>query len=194
MMMRNKALFVVAVIALLAGGYFLFSQYLVSRLDGTGGVSAPAGSDLEQYDSPALGVSFTYPFARYDIQTPAEGTVVLVPEGYVPPQGGEGPPAITITSVAVDPSTDLESWIRTDKRSNFYLSADQKLAGGPTHELVGGEPGFMYRYSGLYENMAIATKHSSKIYVFNVSWSDSQDLIRKDFTELISSVKFTNAR
>jgi hypothetical protein len=176
-------------VALVAGAcYFALSRYLVSRLDGTGGAVAPPGSGLEVYHSGALGVSFSYPFARYDIQAPAPDTLVLLPEGYVPPQGGEGPPAITVTMFNDAEGLPLEQFIQNEPKTNYPLSPDKTL----TQTTLGGLPAVAYTYTGLYESDAAAVKVGSRVYVFAAAWADAGDQIRQDFKSLLQTVTFTH--
>lgn len=186
MRMTNRAvLYTLAALAVAAGAYFLFSRHLISRLDGTGGVTAPADSGIETYRLEALGISFDYPSALYDVQTQQEGTVELLPAGYVPPRGGEGPPSITITSLNNAEGLALEEFLKKEPRTNFALSG-QKLS----TTTVGGRLALAYSHSGLYETDAVAVAIGEKVYVFEAGWMQAGDHIRQDFKDIIKSVKF----
>lgn len=170
------------------------ARYLVSRLDGTGGVSAPQ-AHLLQYSSEE-GYSFMYP-DTYDLSSHTETSgaaqwdvLVLVPKGYVAPQGGEGPPSISVASYNNAEGLPLEQFITNEPKANFGLSGDKKL----TPISVGGKPAFGYTYSGLYENDAVAVANSGRVYVFAAGWMQAGDPIRQDLQDIIKSVQFTYAR
>jgi len=193
-MNKNALMWALGVAVVATIGYFFFSQYLVSRLDGTGGVPAPQES-MQQYSSED-GVSFMYPDA-YELSSRTEGNaerqwdvLVLLPKGYVPPVAGEGPPTI---SMSVFPNTEglsLEQWVQGDARSNWKLIVDERASRPMT---VAGEPALWYHYSGLYEVDSVAVMHDGKIYLFSGDWLDPQDQIRADFNNLIETVQFAHA-
>src|SRR3989344_6081576 len=58
-MNKNALMWALGVAVVATTGYFFFSQYLVSRLDGTGGVQT-LQTTMQQYSSED-GVSFMYP-------------------------------------------------------------------------------------------------------------------------------------
>jgi hypothetical protein len=187
----KKAVIIVLAVMLVAGaGYYAFSRYLVSRLDGTGGVQAPQ-ENLHTYNSPELGLSFKYlsrfePVLHNSSKAGEESyTVVLLPVGYIPPQGGEGPPAIAIAAYPNTEGLTLGQWVRADARSNFKLSP-----GALATTTLDGHFALAYRYSGLYETDALAVAVGSKVYVFSVGWLDASDELRADFSRLLTSVEF----
>jgi hypothetical protein len=192
MMARNKTLLAIAALALIAGGYLLFSRYLAGRLDGAGGVSAPQEHML-QYSSEE-GYSLAYP-DTYELSSRTEtgggqvwDVLTLVPKGYVPPQDGEGPPAITVSSFSDAEGLPLEQFLQSEPKTNYGLS-DQVLA--PV--AVGGKPALAYTYGGLYENDAIAAAANGRVYVFAAGWMQAGDRIRGDFRNVIKSVQFRDA-
>lgn len=182
----KKAILIILGIFVVAGlAWYLFSIYLVSKLDGRGTV--PPDQTLAPYSSED-GVSFMYP-DTYGLSShpggPGEGdTLVLLPKGYVAPPNSEGPPAITMSIFAT--TTPLESWIRENPRSNFGLSFE-----APASTNVGGESAFSYEHGGLYNYDAFAVAHGGKIFLFEAGWNAPQDQIRADFQNLVSSVQFT---
>lgn len=181
---------VVGVIVALAAGYYLFSNYLVSRLDGRGEV--PAQSELQLYSSEE-GLSFKYPVS-YELSSRTEGSaerqwdvLVLLPKGYVPPQGGEGPPAITIGIFDNPEHLSLDAWIKGDARSNWKLAPDNAHLAQTT---VGGEEALSYQHGGLYMQDAVAVMHNGKVYLFEGGWMNSDDQIRRDFANMLDTVQF----
>jgi len=189
-----KTLVGVAVVLVLAGAaWFGASRYLVSKLDGTGGVTASQEKDpMVEYRSAELGITFAYPEQRYTLSVHASGnaerewhTVTLVPSTFVPVEGGEGPPSISIAAYSNEGVT-LEQWIRGDARSNFKLSIDGALV--PL--ALNGRSGYAYRHSGLYKTDAVAVAVNDRVYVFESGWLALTDQSRTDFLRILDSVKF----
>jgi hypothetical protein len=192
MMRRNPVLACLVLLALLFSGYYLFSQYLVSKLDGTGGVTAPAVEENWRQYASEDGVSFSYP-DTYELssRTSSNGgdtwdVLLLLPKGYVPPQNGEGPPAIIVSVFPASSDTSLETWVRTDNRSGYELSQDGYL----TKTAVGGQPALVYRHSGLYETDAVAVLVGGKVFLFSAGWLEQGDQIRADFQKMLTTVQF----
>lgn len=181
-----KILIAVVVVALAA---FVGSKFLVSKLDGTGTPAPQAQTDMLQYSSED-GYTFLYP-DTYEISSypgyPGEGDWLVLAPPYIPPQGGEGPPSISIHTFSLPPGIGLEEWIRSDssRSTNFYLSD-----GTLTPTTIGGKPAFSFRYSGLYENDAAVATANGKAYLFNVGWLDANDQLRTNFYRLLETVEF----
>jgi len=91
--------------------------------------------------------------------------LVLLPKGYAPPQGGEAPPAISMSVFSNVEGLSLEQWIKGDNRSNFKLSQDGVLAS----TTVGGEPALAYTHSGLYETDAVVVSRRGKLFLFEAA-------------------------
>lgn len=193
----KKLLYLVVSIAVLGaiayGISYTVSRYLVSKLDGTGGVSAPASSGLAVFDSAEFGLSFQYPEAKEPvIQNASKAgeemlSVVLLPKGYVPPQGGEGPPAVAVSKYSNPKNLSIEEWVKTDARSNWQLAAQD---GGLGSTSVGGNDALAYRHSGLYETSAVVAAHEGYIYLFTAQWMSAEDPIHAEFEALLRSVSF----
>lgn len=189
--MKKIVVTILAVALALGVGWYFFSGYLVSKLDGTGGVSAPQ-EQMEQYSSED-GVQFQYP-NRYELSSRTEGnaerqwdTLVLLPKGYVPPVGGEGPPTISMSVFQNPEGFSASEWVKGDARSNWKLTVDDRAS---KSMVVGGQPALWYHYSGLYETDSVAVAHKGKIFLFSVGWLEPQDQIRTDFNQLVSGVQF----
>ncbi len=188
--MQKTLAIIVGILVVLGAGWFLFSSYLVSKLDGTGGVTAPQ-SDITSFESEHIGLRFEY--RNVYVATTAHAgneerewhSVILLPEGFVPPQGGEGPPAITVQDIPNPEGVALSEWIKSDARSNWKLDGTE-----PQATTVGGKPALAYRHSGLYEFDAVAVAHNGKIYLFEAAWQDANAEIRKDFAKLLDTVQF----
>lgn len=154
-------------------------------------ISAP---ELLQYSSED-GVQFLYP-SNYVLRSRTEGTperqwdiLVLMDKEDAAhiPENSEGSPVMIVSVFANPEKESLEQWVRGDARSNYKLSRDGSIAS----TTIGGEPGVTYQFSGLYEFDAVAVEHGDKIFLFEVSWMQTTDQIRRDFGKLMSSVTFT---
>lgn len=182
--MDKKALvWALAVAAIATGAYFLLSAYITSRQDDLSNTTV-AG----QYSSEHVGISFTYP-AKYELESRHEGeghVLVLLPKGYTPPQGGEGPPSIAIQEIVNTNNLDIDTWLTTDSRANWHLS----LPGGAQDTTIDGQQALSYSYSGLYENDAYIVAANGKVYMFTTGWTSQDDPLRQELKDLISTVNF----
>ena len=159
------------------------------------GLSAPAlaqAPELLAYTAQEGDFSFLYP-EGYEIEEALEDfgnepvrLIVLAETGADIPEMGEGPPTITIQIAPLPPNVKLDSWVRTNDISNFVFSLDGRI----TRTLVGGADAMAYRYSGLYENDAVAVAGRGVVYLFSVGWIAEDDKIREDFQALLRSVRF----
>lgn len=188
---KNALVWALAVAAVATGAYLLLANYGATNSGGPGGVPAPQ-SNLLQYSSED-GYSFMYP-ASYELSSRTEGNaerqwdvLVLLPKGYVPPEAGEGPPAITVSVFENPEGLTLEQWVQGDARSNWKMIVDER-ASRPIE--VGGHPAIWYHYSGLYEVDSVAVAHEGKILLFSGDWLEPGDKIRADFNDLIKTVTF----
>jgi len=183
----KKSLSIVAIVLVVAVAGFLLWQGGVTP--GTDGI--PAG--MLRYSSEE-GVSFLYP-DTYELSSRTDGNgerswdvLVLLPKGYVPPQNGEGPPAISVSVFSNVEGYPLETWIKGDAKSNWKLAAPDATLKNTT---VGGEPALAYRYSGLYETNAVAVARGGRLFLFEVGWLAPGDRIVRDFQNLLDTVEFT---
>lgn len=180
----NKTLLIIAAFVIVAVGGFLVWQ---NR--GEGPVQTP--TQEEKYQSTQNAVSFEYP-SSYDLTERTDSfegntisVITLIPAGVQIPDMSEGPAGMSLIVIPAG-TTSLESFVRTKSIANFNLSPDETLA--PT--TIGGEQAFSYRYSGLYENDAVAVMHNGRIYLFSGAWIAADDQIREDFSSLLDSVTF----
>lgn len=153
---------------------------------------APTATPLSTFASAQGDVVFQYP-QTYEIEEVTEHfgdepvrLIVLTEAGAEIPEFGEGPPTITIQIVPLPPNVRLDSWVRTNDASNFIFSIDGIIR--PT--TVGGREARAYRYSGLYENDAIAVMGYGAVYLFSASWIAEDDAIRADLQAMLASVRF----
>lgn len=153
---------------------------------------APPAPALLTFTAAKGDLTFQYP-ETYEVEEAVENfgsepvrLIVLAATGADIPEFGEGPPTITIQIVLLAPNVRLDSWVRTNDASNFIFSLDGVLR--PT--TVGGREARAYRYSGLYENDAVAVMGNGAVYLFSAGWIAEDDAIRADFQTLLASVRF----
>ncbi len=145
------------------------------------------------FSSEPLHLSFSYP-SLYEATTTqlnngkdSWDVVTLVPKGYVAPENGDGPAAISVQVIPNNKKLSVEQWIMKDARSNWKLATDPGGLGSTT---VGGEAGMAYKYSGLYNTSAVVVAHGGSIYFFTGEWNSSEDRLYADFQTTLQSVKF----
>ena len=157
---------------------------------------APAPA-MRTYSSAEYGISFSYPSTYLLTEHDALGSalrkhhaITLMRREDLPlPEGGEGPPSITIDMYQNNLDTQTtEQWIRNSSASNFKLGA-----GLLTHARVGGLPALSYNWSGLYEGMTVAVAEPNWIYALSVTYMDANSPIVQDFKALTESVRITKS-
>jgi hypothetical protein len=151
-------------------------------------------TQTQTYSSEKYGLSFTYPSFYELTEHDGEGsalreqhTIVLTNRADLPlPEGGEGPPTITIAMYQNNlDSMTTEDWIRGSSASNFKLSEEQRL----TSVTLDGKPALSYRWSGLYEGTTIALARPDWIYAFTVTYFEPGADIVQDFVAVRDSVR-----
>ena len=186
---KHVAIFAI-IVALAIGAFFLMQQ---DGVEGDG-AEGPAGS--QQYSNVAYGLSFSYPdtYVLSELDAPGSGerkhhAVLLMRKEDLPlPQGGEGPPAITIDIYQNDlDKLSAEAWIRNTSESNFKLG-DGTLAS----ITVGSLPALSYRWSGLYEGTTIVLAQPDWIYAFTVTYLEMGAPIVQDFVAVRDSVQIAH--
>ena len=189
--MHTKHVAIFAIIIALAVGGFLIMQ----RGSGVGdNQQVPAGS--QEYSNAAYGLSFSYPdtYVLSELDAPGSGerkhhAVLLMRKEDLPlPQGGEGPPAITIDIYQNNlDKLSAEAWIRNTSESNFKLGD-----GTITPSTISALPALSYRWSGLYEGTTIVLAQSDWVYVFTVTYLEMGALIVQDFVAIRDSVQIAH--
>jgi hypothetical protein len=129
-----------------------------------------------------VGVMFDYPTKYVATSTHVgEGhVIVLLPQGYVAPEAGEGPATITVQQFSNAEGLPLATFVRNEPMTNFGLSS-----GETTDLVVDGQLALGYSYSGLYENDAVAVAANGSVYVFSAA-----DDTRAELPALLQTVKF----
>jgi hypothetical protein len=181
----------ILVILIAIGGYWLLSRENVST-PSTPTPTTPAG--LETYSSPEYGIEFRYPSSYQLEERDAPGSAqrrhhivtLLRKEDLPPPQGGEGPPAITVEMFQNDlDDQTTEDWIRNSSSSNFKLSLGQLAS-----TTVAGQSALSYTWDGLYRGETIAIARPAYVYALSVTYRELSDPIREDFADILRTVVF----
>lgn len=183
---RGVLISIVLVLIILAGVAFFMRG-------GTQGVNEQV--PVKSYFHEEFGITFDYPdgytISEYDLEGSAarkRHLITLVRNEDLPaPEGGEGPPAISIMIVQNDlDRLTTRQWVEGSADSNFKLSPDQ----GTAEVNVGGLPGIVYRWDGLYQGETTAVATPKWVYAFSVTFLNEDDRIVADYRAIINSVAY----
>jgi hypothetical protein len=185
---------ILILIVIAAGGYYwLLNSEGAPVVEPTPAPSAD--STLKTYSSPEYGIEFRYPSAYQLEERDGEGSAqrrhhiltLIRTEDLPAPQGGEGPPSITIEMFQNDlDDQTTEGWIRNSSSSNFKLSLDNRLS----TTTIAGQTALAYTWDGLYRGDTIAIARPTYVYAFSVTYREPEDPIRSDFEKLMRTVVF----
>jgi hypothetical protein len=192
--MQNKTTFLLIIAAIaIAGAAFAFL-----RIDPQKSAQSTQ-SQLATYSSSELGVEFQYRPGPtgYVVQEmtpsdPASGllrSVALVRSEDAqtpPPVGGEGP--ATITMLVFDNPHKEKPLAWAD--AHVQYSSINLKQGEVQESVVGGANAIRYMADGLYATDMVVVAHGENVYVFSGAYIDAASDIKKDFSPVISSVKF----
>lgn len=198
----HKKVFVGVGVALilLVGGFYALNAYIYHAKQGPAGVDQSQNSS---YTNAAYQLSFAYPRGYFLKEKIDAGTkelpqlsLVLVEDtpqhrallnGEVT-DAMEGPPSITIDVYTNEPRPlSVDAWVsaRMNWMKNFTTE--------PTQTMVGGVPGLVYLWDGLYPGKSIVVSKGPYIYVFSVTWLSPDDQMLKDFDTILSTVDLNAA-
>lgn len=192
----KKALAYIGVLAAIAVVWLIIRDIVsVEGIDRplieTDGAAAPDAIE-ERYSSEALGLSFAFP-GRYDLTEKdlSSGhrnrhSLVLIEDGYVPPQDGEGPTAVTIDVF----QNDLDGYTASGFATGASDSNWKLGPGALTPRTVGGEEGVEYTWSGLYEGRSVVVARPDYVYMFSVTRMGEDDPILEAFDRVLETVEF----
>jgi len=189
MKLDRHAVFAVLVVVLLSA---FFSWYVLTDRNNSP-IVHPFPAAMQQYSSEE-GVTFQYPDAyrlsstHHSVGGFSWDSLELVDKSISVPANSDGPESISMSVFDDAEGLSLEQFIKNEPRTNYQFSKEGTLTKGT----IGGEPSLSYQYSGLYENDAVAVLHNKKIFLFSVSWSQTVEPIRKDFSKILSTVSFQN--
>lgn len=144
------------------------------------------------YATSTYNIAFTYP-NHYSLEEREVGDahrgryfIALMQKKDLPlPQGGEGPPAITVDIFQNNlDKQSVENWIKNSNPSNYKLSPDGVFAS----TTVDGAPALHYRWDGLYNGQSIVFAHKDTIIMVSVTSLTPDDQTLKDFPAFLSSI------
>lgn len=172
-------------LAVVAVGAYVFSGAEVQAPTQTNG--APQLSTFEDESLP-LSFSYSQEYALEKREIEVGGVMAtyltLIPADYVPPQGGEGPPAITVAVYPNPAGKPLADWL-----AGMTNAAPTPTGGWDFSEAtIDGRDGLAYTSTGLYESDNIAVASSGNIYVFSAAWMTREDRTLKELDTLLRSV------
>ncbi len=147
----------------------------------------------QTYRSEEYGFTFEYP-DNYVVEVKDIDTVyrkhqsfILMPKGYIPPQGGEGPTTINIDVYQNNlDKQSVEAWIKGSAPSNYKLGS-----GLITSLNVNGKEALSYDWDGLYRGHTTVFEHNQNIIAVSVTYLDISDRIRSDYENLLNSFRFS---
>ena len=190
--MKMNYVAALGIVLILGGGALYFFE--------RGALSPSGGSNRAEhtlsYTNPTYGLAFTYPDTYELTERDEEGsalrawhTIVLIRKEDLPmPEGGEGPPAITISLHENDlDHYTTEEWIRNVSASNYKLG-DGTLAS----TTISGLPALSYRWDGLYQGTTIALAQPSWVYALTVTYLEMGAPIVQDFVQIRDSVRLSS--
>lgn len=184
--LRTLILIVLALVVVGAVSYVLFAKKVFSP---TEPLLPGAGTASQRYTNSEYDFRFGYPEGYVLTERSEEDryTITLVhTEDAVPPEGGEGPTAITIDVYQRDPSTQsLLDWMTTTSASNYQLGSRAY-----TQTTVAGESAYEYTWSGLYEGKTTVLLHNDAVIAISVTWMTPQDEILDEYEQVLRSFEF----
>ncbi len=159
---------------------------------GTSDTTSPTENgttENQTYTSTAHGFSFTYPKdwelseRSMTVQGVKLETVTLIPSDFEAPEGGEGPPSVTVIVGENTNGKALAEW----------LNQFQSAIGGPAFDFTEGTfvglPSITYTSTGLYEADNIAIARGNNVYVISGSWMTRQDASLQVFNQVVESFR-----
>lgn len=186
----NILTILLAVAALLIGGYFLTRPVPEA---------AQPANQMQTYSSAELGIEFAYPGGPegYVVQeasgaastTDFKRAILLVRTAdtlEAPPEGGEGPPIMAVFVFANPNKQQPRVW--ADSYTEF---SNINLAIGEVREaIVGGANAIRYRGDGLYTSDVTVVAHGDSMYVIAGQFMDENSKIHRDYEPLLASIRF----
>lgn len=197
--MKSKTLKISLFVIILLGvvGYLAFNN--INYFQTKRGEGSKMPSEWKTYRNNAVGLEFKYP-SKYYLEEKSGNDPLrkkysviltedteenrLVREGKSP--GREGPVFIGIDAYQNFPNRETAiEWVKDNPDSNF------KLSNGTYSEVfIAGEPAISYHWSGLYEADNLVFTNSAWIISAYVNYIDPNDDIKKDFPEIINTLRF----
>ncbi|MGB4076253.1 MAG: hypothetical protein WBK28_00930 [Minisyncoccia bacterium] len=179
--MKGSVVGIVIVLALIAAGALFYA--------GSALTPTPPAPIEQLYSNGTYGISFSYPsgYVLSEKRTIEDGAhhITVVKETDTVPEGGEGPPALSLDIYPIPKDTEtITDFIETASISNFGLGD-----GTYTTLLMGSTNAVRYAWSGLYEGETVAFLHNGRVIMISVTFISPTDPIRTDFDALLTSLR-----
>jgi len=143
------------------------------------------------YGNPAYGLSFEYPesYQLGEAEVGGRHVITLVDKAFLAASttASEGPTSISVEIFPNTRNLTPSEWVKATPASNFVLSPDGTLASSTQ----AGKEAVAYLWDGLYRGESYVFSQRESIYMFSVTYMDTDDRIRRDFVRLLKSVQFT---
>jgi hypothetical protein len=174
-------------LAVVAVGVYVFSG---AKLEAPQQAEQNGGAELSRFEDKELSLAFSYSpdytLEKREIEVGgAMATyLTLIPADYVPPQGGEGPPALTVAVYPNPQGKPLADWL-----AGMTNAAPTPTGGWDFSEAtIDGRDGLAYTSTGLYESDNVAVAANGNIYVFSAAWMTREDRTLNELDTLLRSV------
>ncbi|MDP1624940.1 MAG: hypothetical protein Q8L64_04180 [bacterium] len=185
---------ILALVLGIAAVWYIISILVVSESDAPLDQSSQqVQTVMQDYSTNDWRVGFKYPdtytLTETDLSTPQRNRIslALIEKGYVPPEMGEGPTAITVDifrNVQNERYT-AEEWIKGNSASNYKLGPGELTA-----RTVNNHQAYEYRWSGLYEGKSVVVATDDFVYMFSVTFNSPDDITMSDFESVLSTARF----
>lgn len=162
---------------------------------------AKDGQDAQSatFSNNDLGIQFNYPTGpdgyvlgqatSTDVATEPLNTLILFRTEDVlnqPPVGGEGPPVIVIMVFRNSQNQELQTWAASNTR---YSNVNLRM-GDVLETSLDGQKAIKYRADGLYTSENVVSTYKDKAYILTGQFMTEDADIRRDFEEIIKTVRF----
>lgn len=98
----------------------------------------------------------------------------------------EPPPSLTIEVFSNPTNMALETWIKSNKLSNFDLSTEKTIK----TVTLGNNQFLLYQWDGLYRSNTYAYLQDGYVYLFANMYADTNSSMRKDMEVVLGSLHF----
>lgn len=173
------------VLAVIVAGVYVFSDQ--------DAITPPAPNNEGQQstfsdDTLSLEFSYSEEYALEKREIEVDGALAtyltLIPSTYVAPQGGEGPPALTVAVYPNRSGKPLADWL-----ASMTNTAPSPTGGWDFQEAtVDGKAALAYTSTGLYESDNVAVAANGMIYIFSASWMTREDETLSALETILRSV------
>jgi len=193
----KKVIYILIAAALMVGGYYLYTYWVL----GNDSVGQVTGTHIT-YSQSDIGLEFDYPEGPdgyvvdermpVDLGTGLIKNIILMRTEdtlYEPPVGGEGPPVILVSVFENNNKQFPQAWAD----ENVQYSNINLIMGEVEEAVVGGANAIRYMADGLYASENVVVAHGDYMYVITGQFMDQDSPIRRDYQDLVESVRFIPA-